>query len=215
VRKNEVTRTALALGAAPLVALVLVSVTIVYQRYDGRYFVASFALCLAAWGGFALRHRWVGATVVGVASVTVFLTLVNSLGKPTGVPLLAGDPGRSIWAMPRWEQRGILRSTPPERDEVLTMRFVDERVPTDASLGIALTGNSFAFPYFGPRLTRTLTIVDAGDVLPGDLDWLVASPARPLRGCRDAWERVRRGPYGWSVWRRASPDTCSAPELLG
>jgi hypothetical protein len=214
LRRDEVTRTAIALGAAPLAALLLVSVTIAYQRYEGRYFIASFALCLATWGGFALRHRWVGTTVVALAVVTVFLTLVNSLGKPTGVKLLAGDPGRSIWAMATWQQQGILRSTPAERDEVLTMRFVEEHVPTYASLGIALTSNSFGFPYFGPHLERMLAIVDDGDVLPENIEWLVASPGRNLLGCRDAWTRRRLGPYGWSVWRRTSPDACSAPEPL-
>jgi hypothetical protein len=214
VRKRRLSRAAIALAAAPLLAISLVSLTVAYQNHQGRYFIAAFALCLATCGGFALRQRWLGLTVDCVAAVTVLLVLVNSLGKPSGIGLLRGGPGRSVWSMPRWEQQGILRSTPPERDEVMTFRFAEEHVPPRASLGVALAYNSFVFPYFGPRLERTLTIVDEGDVLPADVDWLVASPDRPLRGCRAAWKRVRLGAYGWSVWRRTSPDTCSTPEPL-
>ena len=116
--------------------------------------------------------------------------------------------------MARWEQQGILRPTPAERDEVMTMRFVEEHVPGDARLGIALVGNSFAEPYFGEHLDRRLTIVDAGDVLPGDVDWVVVSPGRTLAGCPEAWTRVRRGPYGWSVWQRIGADTCATPAPL-
>jgi 4-amino-4-deoxy-L-arabinose transferase-like glycosyltransferase len=214
-RKGRLPHVAIALAAAPLLAISLVSLTVAYQHHQGRYFIAAFALCLATCGGFALRHRSVGLTVDCVAAVTVLLVLVNSLGKPSGVGLLHGDHGRSAWSMPRWEQQGILRSTPPERDEVMTFRFVEEHVPPRASLGVALAYNSFMFPYFGRRLERTLTIVDEGDVLPADIDWLVASPDKPLVGCRDAWTRVRLGSYGWSVWRRTSADTCSTPEPLG
>jgi hypothetical protein len=215
VRKRRLPHVAIALAAAPLLAIALVSLTVAYQHHQGRYFIAAFALCLATCGGFALRHRWVGLTVDCVAAVTVLVVLVNSLGKPSGIGLLRGDPGRSVWSMPRWEQQGILRSTPPERDEVMTFRFVEEHVSARASLGVALAYNSFMFPYFGPHLERTLTIVDEGDLLPANVDWLVASPHKPLIACRDAWTRVRLGSYGWSVWRRTSADTCSAPAALG
>ena len=214
VRRQRLPGAAIALAAAPIVAIGLISVTVSYQNHQGRYFMSAFALCIATCGGFALRHRWVGATVVGVAGVTVVLALVNSLGKPTGVGVLHANPGRSVWSMPRWEQQGILRSTPAERDEVMTFRFVQERIPEDASVGVALAYNSFVFPYFGRKLERKLTIVDAGDDVPEEVDWMVASPGQPLEGCPRAWRRERLGRYGWSVWRRIETDACSESERL-
>jgi hypothetical protein len=215
VRRRRLDRTAIVLAASPLLAMGLVSLAIAYQRYQGRYFVATFALCAVVWGGLALRQRWIAAAIAGVAVTTVLLALVNSLGKPPGVGLLRGDPGRSVWSMPRWEQQGILRSTAPERDEVMTMRFVEERVPEDASLGLSLVLNSFTYPYFGRDLARTLTIVEEGVPVPAGIDWLVASPGRELLGCRDAWERERLGPYGWSVWRRTGQEVCATARQLG
>ena len=214
IRRHSITRVALVLAAAPIVAIGLVSITISYQNHQGRYFVAALALCASTWGGFALTYRPVGAAIAILAAVTAGLCLVNSLGKPSGVGVLRGDPRSSVWTLPRWEQQGILRSTPPERDEVMTMRLVEERVPVNASIGVSLAHNSLVFPYFGADLGRTLTIVDEEDVLPPGIEWLVASPGRRLTGCRDAWQRERLGPYGWSVWRRSGPDTCSAVDTL-
>jgi hypothetical protein len=214
IRRRRLSRTAVALAAAPIIAIALVSITITYERYEGRYFVSAFALSATIWGGFALRHRWVGATAVCLAATTAVLTLVNSLGKPSGITVFRGDPGRSVWSMPRWEQQGILRPTTPERDEVMTMRFVDDRVPDDASLGLALAFNSFSFPYFGRELRRTVTLVGEGDPVTADVDWLVAAPEREPVGCRAAWSLDRRGSYGWRVWHRTGPDTCSAVEPL-
>ena len=214
VRRQRLPRVAIALAAAPIVAVALISVTVSYQNHQGRYFMSAFALCIATCGGFALRHRWVGATVVGVAGVTVVLALVNSLGKPTGIGVLHANPGRTVWSMPRWEQQGILRSAAAERDEVMTFRFVQEHIPEDASVGVALAYNSFVFPYFGRTLARRLTIVDAGDVVPDDVDWIVASPGQPLEGCARAWRRERLGAHGWSVWRRLGTDACLDTERL-
>ena len=214
VRRRRLPRVAILLAAAPVVAVALISVTVSYQNHQGRYFMSAFALCIATCGGFALRHRWVGATVVGVAGVTVVLALVNSLGKPTGTGVLHTSQGRSVWTMPRWEQQGILRSSAAERDEVMTFRFVQERIPKDASVGVALAYNSFVFPYFGRTLERTLAIVDAGDVVPDEVDWIVASPDQPLKGCTQAWKRERLGPHGWSVWRRIGTDECPTAERL-
>jgi len=214
VRRRRLPPVAIALAAAPLLAICLISVTVSYQNHQGRYFVAAFALCLATTGGVALRHRWAGTAVVGIAGVTVALSLVNALGKPTGVGVLHDNPGRSVWSMPRWEQQGILRSTPPERDEVMTIRFMEERVPPNASVGVALAYNSFVFPYFGAPLDRTLRIVDDGDAVTEGVDWLVVSPGQTIRGCAGAWTRERLGPFGWSVWRRTSVEECSNPTAL-
>jgi hypothetical protein len=214
VRRRRLEPVALVLGAGPLLALALLSVVIAYERFHGRYVIAPVVLALAVCGGFALRHRWVGASVVAVAGVTAVLSLANALGKPSGVSLVGEAAGRSVWSMPRWMQQGILRSTPAERDEVRTIEFVEERVPPDASVGIALVGNSFAAPYFGPRMDRRVVIVDTGDTLPRDVDWVVVAAGRAVTGCPSAWSRVRAGPYGWSVWRRRAPDDCSRVERL-
>jgi hypothetical protein len=214
VKRRQVTRTALVLAAAPVLAIASISLVVSYQRYQGRYFISAFALCAATCGGYALTRRWLGTAVAALAAVTALLTLVNAMGKPTGITLLGENASKTVWSMPRWEQQGILRSTPAERDEVRSMRFVEEHVAVDASLGIALVGNSFSFPYFGRHLTRRLTIVDEGDVLPRDIDWVVASPERTLLGCTDAWIRAHRGTYGWTVWRRLAPDSCGSPMPL-
>ena len=67
--------------------------------------------------------------------------------------------------------------------------------------------NDFGFPYFGPRLQRHVTIVDEGDVVPPETDWLVAAPGRTLGTCADAWQVVHRR-QGWRVLRRASEAPC-------
>jgi hypothetical protein len=214
VSRRRLARPAIVLAAAPLAALAVISLVIAYQRNEGRYLIAAVSLCSATWGGFALRHRWVGTAIVGIASVTVVLSMVNSLGKPSGISLVGENVGRSVWSMPRWMQQGILRSTPPERDEIMSIRFVEERVPDDAALGIAVTTNSFVAPYFGRKLRRTVTIIDEGDVVPPSVDWIVAAPGRVLAGCPAAWAREHRGRYGWTVWHRIGPDTCSSIDRL-
>jgi hypothetical protein len=214
VKRGRVARSAIALAAAPLIAVGLFSLVVTYQRYEGRYFTAAFALCAATFGGHALTRRWLGTVVVGIAAVTALLTLVNAMGKPTGITILGEGASDRVWSMPRWQQQGILRPTPPERDEVATLRFVEERVPTDSRLGIALVENSYAEPYFGPRFSRELTIVDVGDTVSSDLEWVVAAPGRVLSGCPASWRRERRGTYGWTVWRRIAPDSCASPTRL-
>jgi hypothetical protein len=208
VRRRELRPTAVVLAAAPALAIAAVSVTIVYDRNQGRYFTSAIALSAGVWGVFA---RW-GATRVGVAVasiVTSCLCLVNSLGKPTGIDFLGGYSDTAVWHMPRWEQEGVLRPSAPERGEIDTIRFFEQAVPTDVSVGLALRPNDFGLPYFGPRLRRHVTIVDVGDVVPPEIDWLVAAPGRALGTCTGAWQTVHRR-QGWRVFRRASDGPCRA-----
>ena len=94
------------------------------------------------------------------------------------------------------------------------MRFVEKHVPSDARLGVALVENNYAQPYFGRHFQRELTIVDVGDILSRDIEWIVAAPVRTLVGCPASWRRERYGSYGWSVWRRVAPDSCATPRRL-
>lgn len=206
VRRGRLRRPALVAGFAPVAVLAIIATTIVYLPYQGRYFMSGIALGAAAWGAVA-RWRPLRYGIATVAVVTAVLCLVNSRGKPSGIELLRNDAPTGVWGMPRWEQQGLLRPTPPERDEIMTLRYVETHVPVDASIGIALQGNSFGFPYFGPRLTRRVVVVDEGDTIPGSITWLVTAPGRAPLGCPVAWRAARVGPFGWGVWQRTGPDS--------
>jgi hypothetical protein len=214
VRRGVLRRPALVAGFAPILGLTILSLTIVYLPYQGRYFMSGVALAAATWGAVA-RWRPMRYGVAAVAVVTGALCLANSLGKPSGLELLRGDARPGIWGMPRWKQQGILRPTEPERDEINTLRYVEDNVPLDAAIGIALVGNSFGLPYFGPHLTRNVVVVDEGDTIPTAITWLVTSPGKAPLGCPAAWVARRMGPFGWNVWERNGPDSrCAAPTAL-
>jgi hypothetical protein len=213
LRRRLVPRAALVLVLAPLAAILIVSLTIEYLRYQGRYFMAGIALGASLWG-LAARWRPAAVGIATAAIVTAALCLVNSLGKPSGIALLEGTAQPSVWSLPRWQQQGLLRRTPSERDEVETIRYVEEHVPPDARIGIALEENSYAFPYFGQRLAREVSIVDEGDVVRPEVEWLVVAPSRSATACVGAWALARRGGQGWQVWRRVTPDACRRPAPL-
>lgn len=200
-RRGTFRRPALVAGFAPVVVLAIVATTIVYLPYQGRYFISGIALGAAAWGAIA-RWRAMRYGIASIAIVMAVLCLVNARGKPSGLELLRNDAPPGVWGMPRWEQQGLLRPTAPERDEINTLRFVETYVPLDASIGVALQGNSFGFPYFGPRLTRHVVVVDKGDTVPDSIGWLVTAPGTTPLGCPAAWRAARRGPFGWGVWQR-------------
>ncbi|MCA1480991.1 hypothetical protein, partial [Bradyrhizobium sp. NBAIM08] len=145
-RRADVRRVAVVLAAAPAIAILCVALTIIYLHYQGRYFIAGMALNASLWG---LAGRWQAVRVaVATASIlAAFLCLANALGKPSGLQLLKGAAPDTVWGMPRWQQQGLLRPSPPERGEIDTIRFVEERVPFDARIGLALEENDFGFPY--------------------------------------------------------------------
>ena len=203
VRRRELPGSALVLALAPALAMVSVSLTIIYLHYQGRYFTSAVALSASLWG---LTARW-GAVRVGLASasiVTAVLCLVNSLGKPTGIELLGGEARAAVWSMPRWQQQGLLRPSPPERSEIDTLRYVERAVPEDAHLGLALRENDFGFPYFGRGLERTIEVVDVGDAIASETEWLVAAPGRETRLCASQW-RLAYVRGGWRIFHRVVP----------
>ena len=199
--RHGAARVAIVMAAAPFLALLCISLSVVYLRYQGRYFVGGLALSASTWG---LVTRWRAARVaIATASLlTGFLCLVNSLGKPSGLELFHEKGRPPVWAMERWEQQGLLRWSPPERHEIRTIRFVERTVPRDAHIGLALVTNDFGLPYFGAGLTRHVSIVDDGDLIPATVDWLVVSSGRRVKRCASAWRVAHREPQGWEVWRR-------------
>ncbi|MGH3109875.1 MAG: hypothetical protein ACRDQT_03025, partial [Gaiellaceae bacterium] len=184
------------LATAPVTWLVLFSLAIAYDLWQGRFFVYPLALC-ASLAGIALRFAPVAWAAVAVGAVTVALSLANFLEKPSGVELFADRSTDSIWGMERWEVQSLPR---PEMAPVL--RFLEERVPEQAAIALALGENDFGFPAFGPRLERDVVLVPIGS---GALDvftaWLVSTPDRTAEIDRSCWEEAFAS-EGGTVFRR-------------
>jgi hypothetical protein len=203
VRRRLLDRTALVAAAAPLIWLVLVSLTLTYHPWQGRFFIFPVALSASLWG-LSLRVAPLAWSALALAAVTAFLSVVHYDEKPSGVQLLDRDPGASVWTMQRWEVQSL-------HDPALApvFRFVDEEVPSGASIALALGANDFGFPAFGPRLGRRVTLVPFGSTA-RDLktEWLLANPERASEIDRACWLEAFSSESG-TVFRRR-PGGCAS-----
>jgi hypothetical protein len=198
-RRGSLPALAIVLASAPLVWLLLFSLSITYDVWQGRFFAYPVALSAALWG-LVLRIRPAAWAAVAVGATTVTLALVNSLEKPSGVELFADRETPSIWGMDRWEQQSLGRPS-----VVPVPQFLEERIPEDASVALALGEDDFGYPAFGPQLERTVILVSRSE-LPA-AEWLITSPLGPEVDLT-CW-RVRAVSAGGSVFERA-PE-CPAP----
>ena len=195
-RRGNLPRAAVAFAAAPWLLLGTVALLLNWDPWRGRFLVFGVALAAATWG-LVLRRQILGRAAAGIAAVALFLTLANYEGKWSG---LFFEP--TIWGNPRWEAQTRLSGPRP------VLRFVEENVPSDAWIGVALTGNHHLHPYFGPSLSRHVSLVNgAGAIPPADADWLVLAPGTDVRRCPGAWWPDHTE-AGWTVERRVAPDTC-------
>lgn len=185
VRRGRLPRLALILAGAPLAWLLLLAATLVYQPFEGRFFVFPVALSAALWG-LVFRVRPAAWAAVGLAGTTALLSLVHCLEKPSGLRLLERGPTTSVWEMERWE---VQSGHAPGISELY--RYFDEQVPTDATVALALDADDFGFQVFGPRLERRVELVAFGSPAT-DLEaaWLLASPGRAGEIDRRCWRPV-------------------------
>jgi len=201
-RRRALPALALVLAGAPLASLVLFSLTIEYDIWQGRFFVYPVALSAALWG-LALRAAPLAWAAVAIGATTVFLSFVNSLEKPAGVQLFADRSTESVWELERWEVQTLLR---PNLAPVL--RYLDERVPEDASIALALGEDDYAYPAFGPQLEREIELVSRGEQ--PDAEWLVAGPERADQIDATCW-RTRLESEGGTVFERSEACASGAP----
>jgi 4-amino-4-deoxy-L-arabinose transferase-like glycosyltransferase len=187
-----------ALALAPLLWLAMVALTLTYHPWEGRFFVFPVALSAAVWG-IALRAPAVAWSLAAVAALTVTLSLVHYVEKPSGVQLLDRSPTTSVWAQERW---GVQSQHDPTLAPVL--RFLDDEVPRHDSIGLALGANDFGYPAFGPRLTRRVELLPFGsngrDV---DVMWVLVNTERSAELDSACWRAVLRSESG-SVFSRTT-----------
>ena len=195
-RRGHLPRAALGLVAAPWLLIATLALLLTWDPWRGRLLVFGVALAAATWG-LLLRVPILANAAAGIATVALFLTLANYEGKWSG---LFFEP--SIWGNPRWEAQ--TRLSGPRH----VHRFVEENVPADARVGVALTGNDHLHPYFGPALSRHVSLVTGPAASPpADAEWLVLAPGTEVRRCPGAW-RKDHAEGGWAVERRLAPDAC-------
>jgi len=182
VRRRSLAGSALAAAYAPAAWLLLVAVSLTYHPWQGRFFIFPFALSGALWG-LALRVRPLAWSLVAVASVTALLSLVHYAEKPSGARLIESTHVRSVWRMPRWK----VQST---HDPALApvWRYLEDQVPSDASLALALGPNDFGFPAFGPHLERHVVLVPNGSTARDTrTGWLYSNAQRSAEMDATCW----------------------------
>jgi hypothetical protein len=186
------------LALAPLLWFALVALTLSYNPFLGRFFIFPVALSAVLWGR-VLRRPPLAAAVGVLAAVTLALALIHYAEKPSGLRLLDRAPTASVWRMPRWEVQS-------QHDPALApvLRFIQENVPTHASIALALSDNGFGYPVFGPHLTRNVPLVAGGsNAREVPAQWLYASRDRSGEVDASCWKVVLESPEG-SVFRRSA-----------
>ncbi len=198
VRRGRLPRVTLVLGAAPLAWLAMLALTVAYDPFRGRFFVFPAALSAGLWG-LVRRSRVLAPAAVAVGATTVALCFLHSFEKPSGITIGNGPEQRTIWGRERWDAQTERRT---EMANVL--RYAEEQIPADASVALALNGDQFGYPVFGPRLRRSVELVLAGTSRTGPAaQWLLIDATRRPGVDLRCWRRVFAAPApgGWAVYR--------------
>jgi len=204
VRRRQLDRMALVSVIAPVYWLVAFSALLFYQDWIGRFFAFPIALAAATWG-IVLRWRPVAWGVVAIAGTTLLLSLANDAKRPSGLPLLERDKPRSVWTTPRWTGVAL------RKDYDAPIRFLDQRIPDSADVGLAITPSEPVYPFFGRGLERHVRFVYEDDRdAPRGVDWVFVRPDHPSSLCSEAWKVALTTADGWRILHRDGARTCSA-----
>lgn len=183
------------LAGAPLLLILLLSVTISWDPWRGRLLAFAFVLSAATWG-LVLGQRWLAWGVVALAVVTLPLALLDSFGRPAGLTWL--DQDRSVWATPR---ESLLEWRMEEGSGTVQASRIVRHVAAGETVAIAPLPGDVLYPLLDPSgERRTLLVRIDGGRVPDGAGWLVVAPGSRVERC-GRWRRVAdRG--GWLVERR-------------
>ena len=188
------------LALAPVYWLVAMSAALFYQDAAGRFLMAPMALAGSMWG-IVGRRRAIAWGLTGIAVTALALAVLNDTKRPSGLALLERPSPPSYWTAPRWRAVGGEVHVPD------LIRFVDERVPDDARVALAITASDPGYVLLGRDL-RPFSLLAAGARDAPRASWAFVSPgARGTAAPRlcGAWERQGESPGGWDAYRRVRP----------
>ena len=147
------------------VTLLVTALVLGYDSQRMRYLMFAAALAAAVFG-VALRARALAWTAVATTVVSVTISAAYFIPRPAGLALLPGNRAGEMSA--RW----FVQAGGGGGDEV-AFRFLEERIPADATIALDLVGNTYSYPAWDEHLRRTITFVPPDGPVPGDAGWLV------------------------------------------
>ena len=122
----------------------------------------------------------------------------TSCRVPAGLVLLSNNRGADHTA--RW-----FVQAESGRGDSDAFRFLEERIPDDATIALDLGDDTYIYPAWDAGLRRTIRFVpDTGDV-PEDADWLVVGPfqeADKSELAEAGWKLELVSPRQWRIYGR-------------
>ena len=185
----------IAVGGVPLTLLVT-ALVLAYDPQRMRYIVFAVALAAAVFG-IALRVRALAWTAVAATAVSLAISAAYFIPRPAGLALLPGNRDRET---ARW----FVQAEGGAGDGV-AFRFLEEEVPDNATVALAVTPNTYVYPAWDAGLRRTVVFVPENGSVPETADWLVLGPSRALD--EDAlqaagWRLELASPGRWRIFGR-------------
>jgi Dolichyl-phosphate-mannose-protein mannosyltransferase len=210
VRRGRLPAVAIAIAAAPALWVVLLGVGVPYWEWNGRYAMGGFALGAATWG-VVLRVRPLAWAAAAIALLTVSLAFIRLHDRASGLRLIEPSAEPSVWSQPDWS----IQATDHPHLRAL-FRFADRNMPHDARIAVEpnvfpggsdIGGNLPPYPFFGPRLSRTILFADSvRAATEARAQWAILRERGSGR-CVQGWRRAFH--YGvWVVLRRVPGSRC-------
>jgi Dolichyl-phosphate-mannose-protein mannosyltransferase len=197
VARRRLPLAALAAVCGVPLTLLVTALALAYDPQRMRYIVFAAALAAADFG-IALRVRALAWATVAATVVSLAVSVAYFIPRPAGLALLPGNRSPELSA--RW----FVQAGGGGGDGV-AFRFLEERIPDDATIALDLARNTYVYPAWDAHLRRTVRFVSSDGVVPDDAGWLVVGPSRTVDEQRleDAgWKRELVSPRQWRIYGR-------------
>ena len=136
-------------------------------------------------------------TSISLTAVSLAVSMAYFIPRPAGLALLPGNRDRET---ARWFVQAEGGAGDAE-----AFRFLEEEVPDDTTIALDLAPNTYVYPAWDRHLRRTIRFVSSDGAVPGDADWLVVGPSRPLDEQRleeAGWNLELVSPHQWRIYGR-------------
>jgi hypothetical protein len=181
--------------AVPLTLLVT-ALVLAYDPQRMRYMVFAVALAAAVFG-IALRVRPLAWAAVAATGVSLAVSAAYFIPRPAGLALLPGNRDRET---ARWFVQAEGGAGDGE-----AFRFLEERIPDDATVALAVTRNTYLYPAWDAGLRRTVVFVPEDGSVPESARWLVVGPSRTIDEHAleaSGWRLGLSSPGRWRIFGR-------------